>query len=783
MAGLCEGGNEPPGSLKAKEEMILRDMLLQLNDSCEQYGMKLNVSKTKSMVIGRKIKKVNVRVLNEAVEQVNSLILGVPPTITAGKYMLRVEGNIPQTSRGTVFLNETEVAFSPRFLSIVIQTSRPVYKSGQVVHFRVVLLTTDLKPFEDTVNVYVLLLNDGFWKIRVEASEQIEDQSIRVEKYFSPLFEVHVSMPAYTLDTEKYVRANISAHSVLERIARGNATLRMYGKYLKQNHTQKLIWEDKVHMKDGRHDVLVPMENVEGMMGSLKDLELRVEAELTEYLYGETVTGYSHTRIISGSINVYFLGPSPMVFKPGMLFEGHVIVAYNDKERISRKKLTHSSLRIEINAQFEGGSNTQLPEIVALPKGHYLISNEVEDQEWNGNKKYTTEYADVLSVERYRNEGILYFKFEVPPKVSELTLRAFYEDAEGENAQAKMKAVQYYSPRRKYINVRSSTNDAEAGEFAVFHVKTNFLIDSFQYMVLSKGILLYADQQIVRSSGPTITTFALPVARNMAPGFRLLVYHVTLKGELVADSTFVPVNGFNEYNITLTVNLGKDHTKKTAEAIMTANAGSFMAINSMRSSSYFMQAGNEMSKSRMIESFFEFENFTRSEPKVKWRSRQGLYPDEVAYVRSMSHGKNSNETFINAGVIVFTDAILPVKEISNLCDGKPGFKPCFVDGCYPENKKCDGYNDCGDWSDENGCPKEDKNDQYEYKILRRSRSDELYDTAGNDWGWKEMNGEYGGEEFFTMNMPAVSDDWYFMGFCVSKVRGFTAIDTPNAASI
>ncbi|KAJ4451627.1 hypothetical protein ANN_03096, partial [Periplaneta americana] len=44
-------------ALLAKEEIILRDMLLELNDSCEQYGMKINANKTKTMVIGRKIKK------------------------------------------------------------------------------------------------------------------------------------------------------------------------------------------------------------------------------------------------------------------------------------------------------------------------------------------------------------------------------------------------------------------------------------------------------------------------------------------------------------------------------------------------------------------------------------------------------------------------------------------------------------------------------------------------------------------------------------------------------
>ncbi|KAJ4426649.1 hypothetical protein ANN_26447 [Periplaneta americana] len=55
-------------ALLAKEEMILRDMLLELNDSCEQYGMKINTNNTKTMVLGRKIQKINLRILNEAVE-------------------------------------------------------------------------------------------------------------------------------------------------------------------------------------------------------------------------------------------------------------------------------------------------------------------------------------------------------------------------------------------------------------------------------------------------------------------------------------------------------------------------------------------------------------------------------------------------------------------------------------------------------------------------------------------------------------------------------------------
>jgi hypothetical protein len=67
--------------------------------------------------------------------------------------------------------------------------------------------------------------------------------------------------------------------------------------------------------------------------------------------------------------------------------------------------------------------------------------------------------------------------------------------------------------------------------------------------ILTKGLLLFAGEQIVESPGPTTTTFALPIDPNMAPGFRLLVYHVTPHAELVADSVFMPVTGFNGYEV------------------------------------------------------------------------------------------------------------------------------------------------------------------------------------------------------------------------------------------
>ncbi|KAJ4431589.1 hypothetical protein ANN_20188 [Periplaneta americana] len=79
MGGVIVGGRRikcirfaDDMALLTEEEMILRNMLLELNDGCEQYGMKTNVNKTNTMVKGGKIKKLNFQILNEALEKTDA---------------------------------------------------------------------------------------------------------------------------------------------------------------------------------------------------------------------------------------------------------------------------------------------------------------------------------------------------------------------------------------------------------------------------------------------------------------------------------------------------------------------------------------------------------------------------------------------------------------------------------------------------------------------------------------------------------------------------------------
>ena len=61
-------------ALLAGDEMMLKNMLMELNERCEVCWLKINISKTKAMAIGRKPMNIDIRIKGESIEQVDSFI-------------------------------------------------------------------------------------------------------------------------------------------------------------------------------------------------------------------------------------------------------------------------------------------------------------------------------------------------------------------------------------------------------------------------------------------------------------------------------------------------------------------------------------------------------------------------------------------------------------------------------------------------------------------------------------------------------------------------------------
>ncbi|XP_054284296.1 CD109 antigen-like [Macrosteles quadrilineatus] len=724
----------------------------------------------------------------------NLLPVRVAMSISPGNYSLNVEVK----NKGMVlFRNSSELVFDPRFLSIVVQTSRPIYRAGQEVRFRVVTLQTDLKPFNDGLEIYVLdpdglimrrwlsaytnngvsskrfklpkLVKDGYWKIRVKAWNQIVEQMMRVETYFDPLFEVHVTLPPYITQTVESIVGSVCGRFPTQRLVEGNGTVTLYARKWKNDESFNMVWTEDVFFKGKEHPIQIPTELISSKLGSLDDIEVKLHASITELLSLERVEGFSHSRLISKDIHLRFLCPSPATFKPGFPFYCHIAVFHDGNEKIPQEILKSSRLRIKGDIEEEGGQRIRLSDIIAGSG----FENTWNDEENYINDKTKENFVDELSNDNYLQEGVLHFSFDTSNNTRKLSIKALFVSEEGTSVEAALEAVSYFSSTTKFISVSSSSRNLNVDEFAIFHVKSNFRMDSFQYIVVSKSEILLCGEQTVEGSSVT-STFSLSLSRRMAPGFRLLVYHITTDGQLLSDSVFLPVDGFHKYNTELEVHTGKDHKSERVEARVSGGEGAFIGIHATRAPAFNMQAGHEISLGRLVEQFMLLDN-SRNFNKMRWKSQDGTTAAEVNYYMMMDDGLNTNHTFTSAGLNLFTSE--DIQQTQAMCDAAPEL-PCDANSCYPANKTCDGEVDCTSGFDEIACLISDEV-EYKYKITRTSRNEFLYDMREGDWGWREIKvNDHEGVEFEPLIAPQTADDWYFTAFSINNDYGFSIIPEP-----
>jgi CD109 antigen len=137
----------------------------------------------------------------------------------------------PQVEEGTYSLIAEPVGTDEEYIATVrisksnpifIETDKPIYKPGQTVHGRILLLSNNLKPIEDFVELEIAdakgikvfretLETNGFgvatfdlplsaepnlgtWKIKAEAGESKSVVDIEVERYVLPKFEIETEI-------------------------------------------------------------------------------------------------------------------------------------------------------------------------------------------------------------------------------------------------------------------------------------------------------------------------------------------------------------------------------------------------------------------------------------------------------------------------------------------------------------------------------------------------------------------------------------------------------------
>ena len=264
-----------------------------------------------------------------------------------------------------------------------------------------------------------------------------------------------------------------------------------------------------------------------------------------------------------------------------------------------------------------------------------------------------------------------------------------------------------YSPLDRHIHVTSSTKNISIKEYCTFHVKFNFALIYFDWIIVSKNIILKFGREYaayVSEKNAVVITFSVVVSSEMAPGFHLIVYTATSDDYLLSDSAYFPVQGINRHTIDMKLNQIKDPFMNTVEVMCKGEPSAICFTSTVRQFNFATQGKNIITKASVSESMHNFEDDSRHIHRVFWTDREGTRPEQVNYYPSMNYGVDTNRTFDLKELLLFTDFLeIPQTRFTRQCNKAAGQFPCLLKGCYTEEDICNGKKDCKDGLDESNC--------------------------------------------------------------------------------
>lgn len=696
-----------------------------------------------------------------------TIMLRVPPQALDGSYKLKIEGRTETDE--VLFSNETHLEFSRKSITIFIQTDKPIYKQGQVVKIRTVPITTDLKPFSDALDVYMLDPNGiivkrwlskqtnlgsvsieyplsdqpvrGNWTIRVFAQGQIQDSHFLVEEYYPQQYEIKVTMPSAFLETEEYIRGSIMANYTSGAPVSGNLTVVIsaeqagYSASTTESESKfNGFLEFRYKMQDLRRLLNTKIENA----------KITVSAFVGEQYLDLYQTGYAKATISSSKIKLKFVGPSVFVFKPYMTFDCYLAVSYQGGAPLTQDQLRSSLLDVRLTAINKFGSML-LPnktfEIVSLTPGIWKIT---------------------IDVRNYINKQSLL-------ELDHLKVDASFFERFIAKASAVARVYPSYSPSQRSLQITTSTTTAKVGDYAVFHVSSNYRLDLVTYVVITKGLIMTGGRERIKSSP---TTFAIPVSAEMVPTSTVLVYDISKNQEVVMDSLTFHVDGTSLHNFTVILNPNKDKHGESLEVAVYGQPGTYVGLTAFNQDLYSLSNTGQLDTINFDQ---QMQDFDRRSDMVAhhWLSSDGRI-QEVINLPSPAQSIDTHHLLESYGIIAFTDALIPRRSYAACSTNL--VKCLIIDKCYNATlARCNGIEDCGDTSDESGCDKGDILIGKQDRLHRVNRLQRLYE---DNWLWKDINIGPLGHYIFTVKLPTAISTWSVNAFSMSPLHGIGLLDSP-----
>lgn len=581
----------------------------------------------------------------EAVLQPNSQVSQVsftaPDSLLPGDYKLKIRGSDGGSFK---FENETDLSYDGKSKSIFVQSDKAIYKPGDKVRFRVIIVDPDLKPYAGVADIYVhdpdgnrihqwLGISEakvngvysrevqlsadpmlGDWKITVIARGEKLDKFFTVQEYVLPKFEVKLKLPPFALIDDKTVDFDVRAEYTYGKAVEGQlkVTAEKYPDYNfpKAEHTTK---QSKFK---GVHSVSLPMSQLVNYEEFISQGSIAIEATVTDKLTGIAQTATGNIVIYKYPIKI-IVEKTSETFKPGLKYTAFIKVLTHDDRPVTKWPA-------KINVTISGG-------------------NENEPELFETHNLYPVPSNGVIEIVTYPSRNL-----------TNLWLRASLPD----NDEPYINIDAASSRSRNFLQAVAVNDVALPAQDLALVLNCTEALHTVSYTVLSRGSIVASGNWNL--NGKTTDKVFIRVTSEMAPKARILVSYIREDGEVVADSFDLDANGLFRNQVTLSVKAKQrqEYAMPGEDAVIRVSSSpdSYVALLGVDQSVLLLKDGNDITQEMVKD---EIAGYSTTFDNDMWGGPWGRGVPFRRRKRSMYFGFSSSDAqdvIENAGLIVLTNA-------------------------------------------------------------------------------------------------------------------------------
>ncbi len=549
--------------------------------------------------------------------------LAAGQTDEAGRFVARFD--TPDVAEGSYILEAyvdgaeetlTTQIMIRRMPVVLIETDKPIYKPGQTIQGRVLVLTNELRPTASDVTVQITdgkgvkifrkdlttngfgvapfdldlasELNYGTWKITAESGAGRGTIDLRVEEYVLPRFEVKLETPRDYFRADEQIPGTITATYFFGKPVDGAVQISA-SRYVG-------VWEEYARytapLAEGRAEFSLPeVKYVSGTAGAGGAGSVQLDVTVTDTSGHEEKTTRL-LKIVSSGIE-HRLIASSRSFTPAQSYDVLVVAE------------TPDGVPVSVTGQ--------------LICEYYVESGELISKE-----------AHSLAF-----EGSTSITLRAPQKASWATLKSEVR-GDGESGQAEMYVYATYSPSDSFLHLSRELSEAVG-------VGDTITIDVFRTHAATIYYDVFANGHTVWSDAVTGSAIRFQATQQMVPAARVVAYVINPNNEISADTIEFDVTMDHSAGLALGVSAEEVGPGEPVRVSVRSDVQSMVGLAIVDESVYALNEG----RLNMQEVFGELE-------------RRFMEPQAETHDQPYSYG--ARNVFEDAGLAVVTSRGLDVPE-------------------------------------------------------------------------------------------------------------------------